>query len=276
MRALGVLKKKPEGGWTVHHFRKLKCADYPSFEAALTHYLSGIDIKPRRAAFCAAGPVEDGYINLTHTDWQISARHIQGLYSLEICALLNDFSGMTRSIPELGDNNFKLLRAGRAYEAEPILVAGAGTGFGVGYLVPVKTGWHIIASEGGHIAYAPQSSLEQELLQILRRKHDFVSLERVTSGQGLASVHEAICDIHGLPYEAAAPELIAQRALKGNAACRDVCTLRAAASMGAIGDLALAGGARGGIVLAGGVSTAMIDFYMQPEAMNRYLQRGAR
>ena len=44
--------------------------------------------------------------------------------------------------------------------------------------------------------------------------------------------------------------------------------------MGAIGDLALTGGTRGGIILAGGVSERMIDFYMQPNAMNRYLHRG--
>lgn len=46
--------------------------------------------------------------------------------------------------------------------------------------------------------------------------------------------------------------------------------------MGAIGDLALAGGARGGVVLAGGVSVRMIDFYMQPNAMNQFLNRGVR
>ena len=46
--------------------------------------------------------------------------------------------------------------------------------------------------------------------------------------------------------------------------------------MGAIGDFALASGARGGIVLAGGVSQHMIDFYMQDDAMNRFLERGAR
>ena len=38
----------------------------------------------------------------------------------------------------------------------------------------------------------------------------------------------------------------------------------------------MTGGARGGVVLAGGISQRMIDFYMQPDAMNRFLERGAR
>ena len=270
------LEKKPEGGWDVHHFVKVKCVDFPTFEAALTNYLDGIDIKPECAAFCAAGPVEDGYINLTNTDWQISASRIQERYGFETCGLYNDFSGMTRSIPELSDNEFTIIRSGYAYAAEPILVAGPGTGFGVGYLVPTKTGWHVIASEGGHVAYSPQSSLELELLNILKRGYDFVSLELVSSGKGLPIVHEAVCEIHGVTYERTAPDLIRERAIKDDAVCRDVCNIRAAATMGAIGDLALAGGARGGIVLAGGVSERMIDFYMLPSAMNRYLNRGPR
>ena len=270
------LEKRPQGGWGVHHFAKVKCADYPSFDAALSDYLEGIDFMPCRAAFCAAGPVEEGYINLTNTDWQISARHIKDTYGLEQCRLLNDFSGMTRSIPELTEGDFTHMRSGQAYVAEPILVAGAGTGFGVGFLVPAKPGWHIIASEGGHSAYSAQSKLELELLKILRRDHEFVSLEIVSSGKGLPAVHEAICEIHGVPYEPTEPDLIAERALKGDIVCLDICNIRAQATMGAIGDLALAGGARGGIVLAGGVSERMVDFYLQRDAMNRFLQRGPR
>lgn len=52
----GCLDKTPEDGWKVHHFSKVKGADYPTFEAALQNYLESIDIKPRRAAFCAAAP----------------------------------------------------------------------------------------------------------------------------------------------------------------------------------------------------------------------------
>ncbi len=270
----GCLEQTAEDGWKVHHFAKVKGADYPTFEAALQNYLESINVKPSRAAFCAAGPVEDGYINLTNTDWQISASRIKEIHGFEQCNLYNDFSGMTRSIPELADDEFTIIRSGLPHKDEPILVAGPGTGFGVGYLVPTKSGWHVIASEGGHVAYSPQSSLELELLQILRRERDFISLELISSGKGLPVVHKAVCEIHGQSYEPIAPDLIRESALSGDTVCRDICHIRATATMGAIGDLALTGGTRGGIVLAGGVSERMIDFYMQPNAMNRYLHRG--
>ena len=270
------LEKNPEGVWDVHHFSKVQCVDYPTFEAALADYLVSIDVTPSRAAFCAAGPVEDGYVKLTNTDWQISASHIRGLYELDACKLYNDFSGMTRAIAELTDDAFTLMRSGEARKSDPILVAGPGTGFGVGYLVPIKGGWHVIASEGGHVTYTPQSALELELFQVLSHDHDFVSLELVSSGKGLPAVHKAICEIHGRPYKYMAPDQIRDGAVTADPICEDVCHIRAAATMGAIGDLVLAGGARGGIVLAGGVSERMIDFYMQPNAMNRYLNRGPR
>jgi len=272
----GCLERKTNGDWAVHNFTKFRGADYPTFEVALQTYMEGIDIKPKRAAFCAAGPVEDGYVNLTNTDWQISARRLQEIHGFVGCELYNDFKGMTRSIPELDEKEFTIIREGQPRKDQPILVAGPGTGFGVGYLVPIKDGWHVMSSEGGHMAYNPQSNLELELLQVLRRDRDFVSLELISSGKGLAVVHEAVCKIHNEPFESLEPDRIRELAKEGDAVSRDVCQIRAAATMGAIGDLALMGGARGGIVLAGGVSERMIDFYMQQDAMSRLLHRGAQ
>lgn len=183
---------------------------------------------------------------------------------------------MTRSIPELKKDDLTLIKSGQVRDNKPILVAGPGTGFGVGYLVPTNSGWHVMASEGGHIAYRSQSNLELELLNILRRDYDFVSLELVSSGKGLPIIHKAICEIHGQAYHFKEPDQIRLEAIAKNPVCLDVCNIRANATMGAIGDLALSGGARGGIVLAGGVSERMIDFYTEPTAMDRFLRRGGQ
>lgn len=272
------LDRPADGGWDIRHFTKVKCSDYPTFEAALQSYIESVSEKPTHIAICAAGPVEDGYINLTHTDWQISAKRLKRIYGLKRCGLYNDFSGMTRSIPELGGDDFTIIRSGDVYDDAPILVAGPGTGFGAGYLVPFNRGGaksrHVIAAEGGHISYSPQTHLEFELLLILQRDRDFVPVELVSSGRALPLIHKAICEIHDKPYKFLEPDKIRDLARSGDVIALDICTIRAAATMGAIGDLALSGGARGGIVLAGGVSERMIEFYMKPEAMNRYLRRG--
>lgn len=270
------LERKPDGGWAVHHFAKVKAADFRSFDEAIEAYLNGLGVRPARAAFAAAGPVEDGYIDLTNTDWHISAKRVARLHAFEACGLYNDFAGMTRSIPELSVVDFTVVREGASQDDEPILVAGAGTGFGAGYLVPTRAGWHVMATEGGHMAYSPQSRLETELLHRLLRDREYVSLELVSSGKGLPIIHKAICDIQGQPYEALEPDIISTRARSGDPICRDVCHVRAAATMGALGDLVLSGGARGGAVLAGGVSERMVDFYSEPTVMQRFLNRGPR
>jgi len=138
------------GACKVHDFIKLRGADYPSFDDALETYLKTIDVKPKRAAFSAAGPVENQKVSLTNADWHISARDVERMHGISFCALYNDFAGMTRSIPELEEGDFTVIRKGQPMPECPILVAGPGTGFGVGFLIPVKHGWHVMATEGGH------------------------------------------------------------------------------------------------------------------------------
>ena len=272
----GCLEAKPLGGWEVHNYAKINVSDFVTFDDALTAYIKSIEYKPKQAAIAAAGPVFKGSVHLTNANWQISARQIESLHGIDMCGLYNDFAGMTRSIKELSDDDFKIVREGQTHPHEPILVAGPGTGFGVGYLVPTKAGLQVISTEGGHVAYNPKTDLEFALLKRLQVDRDYVSLELVSAGMGLSTIHKAICEIYGQDYSYLSPEIIRERGIQGEPICADVCKIRACAVMGAIGDFALAGGARGGIVLAGGVSQHMIDFYIQEEAMTRFLERGVR
>ena len=272
----GCLEAKPLGGWEVHNYAKINVSDFVTFDDALTAYIKSIEYKPKQAAIAAAGPVFKGSVHLTNANWQISARQIESLHGIDMCGLYNDFAGMTRSIKELSDDDFKIVREGQTHPHEPILVAGPGTGFGVGYLVPTKAGLQVISTEGGHVAYNPKTDLEFALLKRLQVDRDYVSLELVSAGMGLSTIHKAICEIYGQGYSYLSPEIIRERGIQGEPICADVCKIRACAVMGAIGDFALAGGARGGIVLAGGVSQHMIDFYIQEEAMTRFLERGVR
>lgn len=260
--------------WAVKDFAKFRVNEFLSFEDALQNYHNTLDIKPALAAFAAAGAVEDNFINLTNANWQISTERAMQVFGFEQCILRNDFAGMTRSIPELSKDKFNVIREGHARIDAPILVAGPGTGFGVGYLIPTRSGWHVMTTEGGHQAYAPQNAKEMEILKILKLSYDFVSLELVSSGSGLVTMHKAICEMHSTEYKYITPSGIRDKALAGDPICADICEIRASATMGAIGDLAMQGGARGGIFLAGGVSESMINFFIKPEAMNRFLSRG--
>lgn len=277
----GCLRRAESGRWNVENFVKVRGVDFPTFDIALGSYLDTLNVRPARAAFAAAGPVKSGHIKLTNMAWDISAQRTQELYGFESCGLYNDFAGMTRSVAELEDDAFTNLRSGTAREDCPVLVAGAGTGFGVGYLIPCAGNgsgahWQVTSTEGGHVAYSPQTPLEFELLQVLQKTHEYVSVEIVSSGSGLPIIHEAMCQIHGQTYAFLGPDQIRENEEAGDSIASDICRVRANATMGTIGDLALAGGARGGIVLAGGVSERMSDYYMRPEALSRFLTRGPR
>jgi glucokinase len=119
-----------------------------------------------------------------------------------------------------------------------------------------------------------QSKAETELLHILQKTHEFVSLELVSSGFGMDVIHKAICERQGVPYQKLEPGKVLELAKSGDPVCLEICEVRSAAIMGALGDMALVYGARGGVVIAGGVSERLIDYIATPKAMSRFFDRG--
>lgn len=271
---LGLIDRDADGKLMLTQFSKVRGDDVGSLDEAVAQFLNETHFKPRHVCIALAGPVTDGEVTLTNRNWHISESGLSQRFGFENVRLYNDFKAMARSIPELSEPDFKQICAGQRRPQKPIIVAGPGTGFGAAAIVDVYGRWHVIAGEGGHQAWAPQSVEETELLHILQRDHDFVSLELVSSGHGMDTVHKAICTRHGVDYVRMAPADILTQAHKGDAVCREVCELRAAAVMGALGDMAVMYGAQGGVVLAGGVSERLIDFIDTDTAKARYLNRG--
>ncbi len=269
-----LLSRNGDGFWDIDAYEKFKGDDYATFQCALGEYLERIDGAPKSAIFSVAGPVTNNKVTLTNRNWVLDAEELKSKFDLDRCLITNDFTAMTRSVAELRESDFLHIKDGTRNPNEAILVAGPGTGFGVGYLVPHNNSWAVLSTEGGHQAYSPQSARELELLQILQEEHGYVSLERVAAGIGLPDVHKAVCKRLGETYSPLSPAIIREKAKAGDAVCLEICEIRGNAVMGALGDMALSGGARGGIVMAGGVSERMLDFFTAPKAMERFLNRG--
>lgn len=273
---LGLAERDEHGKMLITQFTKVAGDEVSSLEDAIELFLSETHFKPKHVSIALAGPVANGSVKLTNRPWSVSEKGLKKRFGFENVRLYNDFKAMGRSVPEMGEADFRLIHAGTAIDGEPILVAGPGTGFGMANLAPMNGGWHVFGSEGGHIAYAPQTKSETELLHILQKKHDFISLELVSSGFGMDIIHEAICERQGSPYEKLAPAKVLELARSGDPVCLEICEVRSAAIMGALGDMALVFGARGGVVMAGGVSERLIEFISAPKAMARFLNRGPR
>jgi glucokinase len=250
---------------------------FRSFHDALNMYLGQLGNKrPQQALFAFAGPVRDGIVRLTNRDWVVDSQELERQTGLERIRLVNDYAAMARSIPELGDESFRLLHDGHVPdERAPILVAGPGTGLGMATLLPEgERGWRVMTGEGGHAAFAPRSEREWELTKRLRSTHGYVSKELVLSGSGLNAVHKALCDIDGIKWERTAPAEIMRRAEAGDGLSRDICEIRAGATLDALGDAALINGTRGGVVITGGVAERLVDWLAQPKALSRFFERG--
>lgn len=271
---LGLAERDEDGKILITQFTKIAGDKLSGLDDAIEQFLAETHFKPKHVAIALAGPVRDGCVSLTNRPWFVSEQKLKDKFGFENVRLYNDFKAMGRSVPEMESSDFLEIHAGSPMGGEPILVAGPGTGFGMANLAPMNGGWHVFGSEGGHVSYAPQSKAETELLHILQKKHDFVSLEMVSSGFGMDLIHDAICERHNVPYERLEPARVLKLAKENDPICLEICEVRSAAIMGALGDMALVYGARGGVVMAGGVSERLIDYISAPKAMSRFLNRG--
>lgn len=249
-----------------------------SFEDAIALFLKETGVKPVSALFALAGPIrEDGSITLTNRTWPpVSPDAIKRQFGLTHAAIVNDFAAMARAIPELSSSALVPVIETETVAEGPLLVTGPGTGMGVSTLIhSAAGGWRVLTSEGGHAAFAPRNMREAAIRDVIARSHDdYVSVEMIVSGRWLRPVYEAICELENARPEDLSPQDMLDQADAGDPICLEVCTFRANAIMGAIGDAALITGAQGGVVLTGGVAERMVKWLKAPLAIERFKQRG--
>ena len=248
-----------------------------SFEEAIALFMRETGPTPQRALFALAGPLDDdGSIKLTNRSWPpVDPASIVKRFGLVDATIVNDFAAMARAIPELKSDQFETIIESDTPPDAPILVTGPGTGFGVSTLIRSgPNGWRVITGEGGHVAFAPRDDREVAIRNIIARTDNYVSIEMIVSGGWLMPVYHAICELDGVTPQDLSPQQMLDLADQEDAVCHEVCSFRANAIMGAIGDGALITGARGGIVLTGGVAERMTKWLRSPAATDRFHERG--
>ena len=261
----------------VTHFEKLSGKDYASFEDSLVDYLGRIGRYPKEAMFALAGIPQNDAVQLMHRNWHVSAQALRTRFAFARVELANDFAAMARAVPEVSADTFKTIHEGVAEKDSVVLVAGAGTGLGVGTLLPdANKQWRVISGEGGHMAYAPRSELEVEIAWRLKDKLGYVSYEVVCSGEYMCLVHETLCEIVGQKYHETTPQRVLDLAESGDATCLDLCRLRARAILSAAGNATLVSGAWGGVVLVGGVTQHLSKYLCEEAALACFFERGPR
>jgi len=267
---LGSGEARPRG------VRDLRCRDHVTPSEAVESYLAEakLDRRPEFAVLAVAGPVIDGAITLTNANWTLSEREFRqdGFTGVR---LINDFAALALVAGRLSAEDAPGLGGpAEGAEGETLAVLGAGTGFGVSALARDDAGQAILATEGGHVAFAPADEIEIEVLKLLMRRFGRCSVERLLSGPGLLNLHEALAEVAGEAAGHDDPESITADALAGDEACLRT-VMRFCAILGSVvGDAALGYGARGGVFIAGGIAPVILPILQRSDFRTRFEAKG--
>lgn len=255
----------------------LKTADHASLQIAWQEFgrIAGEPL-PDEVGIAFAGPVEGDILKLTNNPWVIRKGLIREKLGVERFAIVNDFAAIGHAVAQLGHSDFThLCGPEEPFEPEGLLtVVGPGTGLGVAQVLRRRGAYDVIATEGGHIDFAPLDSVEDQILAFLRRSFRRVSVERVACGSGLVNLYNAIAAIeHEAILQVGDTELWTA-ALEGADPLAAAALDRFFLILGAVaGDFALAHGANG-VVISGGLGYRLRDRFAESGFANRFIAKG--
>ena len=181
-------------GTRLFAIQTLPTADYPTLQDAIRAYLQAQGETVAQAAIAIANPVTGDHIQMTNHHWSFSIAAMQHELRLEKLRVINDFTAQALAIPRLTATEKRAVRAGEAVAGTPIAVLGPGTGLGVSGLIPNGDRWIALASEGGHVSFAPRDDAELAIWQYARIQYGHVSAERLINGAGLSLIDSALAN----------------------------------------------------------------------------------
>ncbi|MGK7930087.1 MAG: glucokinase [Microcystaceae cyanobacterium] len=250
-----------------------------------------------KACFGIAGPVVDNTCNLTNLDWSLSGDRLADNLSIEKVSLINDFAAIGYGILGLKDEDLCILQDVESNPTAPIAIIGAGTGLGEGFLIPNGEGfYHIFSSEGGHADFAPLSLLEREIVEYVSDdlKIDRVSVERIVSGQGIASIYKFLRNQNvslesenmTTIYQQWETEIgqeektidlaaeVAKAANNNDSLCQQTMNLFVKSYGVEAGNLALKLLPYGGLYIAGGIAAKNLELMQQGDFLKAFRAKG--
>jgi glucokinase len=242
---------------------------FPTFDALVAGFLTGVPGAIDAACFAVAGPVYGGTAEVTNVGWRIDESALAKQFSIGRVSLINDFYAVALGVPLLTDSDLLSLHAGSRDRRAPIAVLGAGTGLGEAIVIHHRDEHQPISTEGGHADFAPQDEEQVRLFLFLRERHQgHVSWERVLSGAGLVNIFTF------LGGGEADPAAIADLADAGDPRAVRTFELFVDIYGAEAGNMALRVLARGGVLLAGGIAAKNVPRFTDGRFVEAFLRKG--
>ena len=270
---------KVEGGHVVElgDAVTLKTAEHASFQTAWEDFgrIWGVQL-PRAASIAIAGPVDGELIKLTNNPWIIRPALICEKLNVDHYTVVNDFGAVGHAVAQAGDEYFLHL-CGPDVPLPPtgtISIMGPGTGLGVAHVWRNAAGYHVQATEGGHVDFAPLDSIEDAILARLRKRHRRVSVERVVAGPGISDIYEALAAMEGRAVQQHDDKTLWELGTSGSDSLAAAAVDRFCLSLGSVaGDIALAQGGSA-VVIAGGLGLRIKDTLIRSGFAERFTAKG--
>ena len=261
--------------------REYVVADFASLPDAARAYLDATGARVHAMVAAVAGRVDGDEARITNFPWVISIRRSCEALGLQRMRLVNDFTAQSMAVLALQPDDVSALgpmqwigKRGERGNARTFAIIGPGTGLGVGGLLIRDGRPYPLATEGGHVDFAPGTPEEIAILQQLAQEYGRVSIERLVSGMGLVNLHRALSRIAGVDPGPMEPRDVTARAAQG-----DPLSMRAVdvfcAVFGAIaGDLVLTLGAWDGVFLSGGLVPKLLPTLQRSGFRQRFEHKG--
>jgi glucokinase len=257
--------------------------EHAGLEPILRDFLGGGG-SVERACIGVAGPVEDGRCRLTNLDWEVDEASLRRTLGVREAYLVNDLQATASALPFLQESDRAVLQKGGAEPRGNMAVLSAGTGLGEGFLVGSGAVFIPLASEGGHVDFAPRDEREIRLHAFLGAKYGHVSVERVLSGPGLLDIYRFLREKEGMAEEPGIQAEVAggepQRAIVrhgiagGPGACAETVRIFCSLYGAEAGNLTLQYLATGGVYLGGGIAPAILPALRRGEFLSAFLDKG--
>lgn len=234
----------------------LASGDYARLEDALDDYARQVPAarSVRRAVIALAAPVTGRVGRMTNGRWFVDADALVKSGHFSHVDLVNDFAAIAWGLPDLiAEHAEPLGPTVKPLTGEAAMaVLGPGTGLGVAVRLPGPPA-NVLATEAGHVSFAAETAREHALASKLAEQHGRVSVERLVSGPGLATLYRHLGGAPGIR-----PANISKAALDGDdPLAREAADWFLDLLARFAGDMALALGAWSGVALTGGVWQAL-------------------
>ncbi len=264
---------------------------HSGLEEILEDFLAGT--RPDAIGIGVAGPVHEGVARFTNLPWVVDAAQLGARFGSPV-TMLNDLEAHAYGLADADPASITELQEGRPVARGNRALIAAGTGLGEAFLVPVRDGYVVSATEGGHCSFAPQEKDDVELLQFLQSRYPggHVSWERVVSGVfGFRNLYEFLTERRGArPGEELAQAVAAAAATEATDYGAPICAAAEADDPLAVavvrwfvrlygaeaGNLALKTLSTGGIYVGGGIAPRIMRWMREDDAFLRAFRHKGR